>query len=537
MRVILLSLFVSSILVLSACGGGGGAAPVAATPTPVVVKTCAPVTSPGDPLYSDQWHLKNLGLPTGTAGEDANVESVWSEFCGLGITIAVIDDGLDIAHEDLAANVVAGSKNYVNNTADPSSPAGSTDSHGTSVAGIAAAVGFNNIGVRGVAPGAQLIGLNALAKSDEASTNDAFIRGDISNGSFGPIDNGLLHPTDALYRAAIEDGITNRRDGKGIIYFRPAGNGRGANPLSSDYSNYDGQVSHHGVNAIAALDDNGQQASYSESGANVLISTHSGEFCSTNTQTTVDVTGTAGANNAGTNAAGSDYVNDNYTKCFNGTSGATPVAAGVAALVLQANPNLTRRDVRLLLARTARKNDPLDAGWTDNGASMPVNHKYGFGAIDAAAAVAAAKSWTLLAVQKTPETSSSGAIAIAIPDSPSSGTFGTAATNDLTIAASSISQVEFVEVTFASNHSFWNDLEITLTSPSGTKSVLAETHFKDRKDTIIAPIGNEYVNGFTFGSVRHTDEIATGDWQISVRDGGPSDEGNITSWSIKIYGR
>ena len=116
MRVILLSLFVSSILVLSACGGGGGggAAPVAATPTPVVVKTCAPVTSPGDPLYSDQWHLKNLGLPTGTAGEDANVESVWSEFCGLGITIAVIDDGLDIAHEDLAANVVAGSKNYVN---------------------------------------------------------------------------------------------------------------------------------------------------------------------------------------------------------------------------------------------------------------------------------------------------------------------------------------------------------------------------------------------------------------------------------------
>jgi proprotein convertase subtilisin/kexin type 2 len=401
-------------------------------------------------------------------------------------------------------------------------------------------VGFNNIGVRGVAPGAQLIGLNALAKGDEASTNDAFIRGDISNGSFGPADNGMLHPSTALYKAAIEDGITNRRDGKGIVYFRAGGNGRLADPLTSDYSNYDAEVSHHGVNAIAALDDNGKQASYSESGSNILISTHAGEFCDTNTQTTVDVTGTAGANNAGKTNVGTvaapdivdNYVDDSYTKCFNGTSGATPVAAGVAALVLQANPNLTRRDVRLLLARTARKNDPNDGGWAVNGASMPINHKYGFGAIDAAAAVAAVSSWTLLSAQKTPDTLSSTGPAISIPDSPASGTLGTAATSILSFGASSISQVEFVEVTVTSDHTFWFDLEITLTSPAGTKSVLAQPHF-----TVANPTAPDLTGGFTFGSVRHTDEVATGDWMLSVRDADPGSSGNITSWSIKIYGR
>jgi proprotein convertase subtilisin/kexin type 2 len=537
------------LLALTACGGGSGDAPAVTPVTPVppftpvppvepVAKTCAAVTSPGDPLYSDQWHLKNTGSPTGTAGEDTNVESVWSTICGLGVTIAIIDDGLDIRHEDLAANVVDGSKNYVNNTTDPTPPAGSTDSHGTSVAGIAAAVGFNDIGVRGVAPGAQLIGLNSLQTGETADEADAVIRGDVSNSSIGPADDGTLHVEGAIVKAAIEDGITNRRGGKGIVYFRAAGNGRGATSLMSDYSNYDGTVNLHGVNVVAALNDDGKQASYSESGSNILISTHSGESCDSNTQTTVDVTGTAGSNNAGTNTAGTDYPNDNYTQCFNGTSGATPVASGVAALVLQANPNLTRRDVRLLLARTARKNDPADADWAVNGAGMSINHKYGFGAIDAAAAVVAAGSWTLLPAEKTPGTKASGVLTVAIPDGTGAlGVYGAAATNTINIATSAITMVEFVDVTFASDHSYWLDLEITLTSPSGTKSVLTEAHYTTKAGVNITPTGTELVGGVTFSSVRHTDEGPVGDWTISVRDGGPGDNGNITSWSIKLYGR
>lgn len=533
-------------LLLSACGGGGGGTTAPTTPTTPTAKACPPVTVPGDPLYSDQWHLKNTGSPTGTASEDVNVESVWNTLCGSGIIISVVDDGLEIAHEDLAANVLpGGSHNYLNNTNDPSPPPDSIEAHGTSCAGVAAAVGFNGIGVRGAAPGAWLAGYSHADSSADAA--DAMVRKaagfsvDVSNNSYGAPDDGGLHPSEIIWQAAINDGITNGRGGKGINYFWAGGNGKqdyfdGTNSLTSlDHSNYDGQANYHGVNAVAALNDDGKQTSYSESGANILISAHAGEFCDTNTITTVDLTGTAGDNNAGN--AGTDYTNDNYTQCFNGTSSATPLVAGVAALVLQANPNLTRRDMRLLLAKTARKNDPADGDWTVNLSSgLNINHKYGYGVVDAAAAVNAAASWPLLAAEKTPETYSSGPIAIPIIDSTGTNpVFGPAATNEITVASSAITKLEFVAITFASDHAFWGDLEVVLIGPAGTKSILKPQHNNSGgTDTSSGP---DFTAGWRFGSVRHFDETPVGDWQISVRDGDAGADGNITSWSIKLYGR
>jgi proprotein convertase subtilisin/kexin type 2 len=513
------------LLTLTACGGGGGGGD--ATP---VAKTCAIVTSAGDPLYSDQWHLKNTGSPTGTAGEDTNVESVWNNgICGIGITIAVVDGGLEIGHEDLAANVVAGgSYNYVDKTNDPTPPAGSTDSHGTSVAGVAAAVGFNDIGVRGAAHGAELVGYNVTEALNSINEADAAVRGkatvDISNNSWSnQVDDGVLVATTATWSAAIDDGITNGRGGKGINYFWAGGNGKGAN----DNSNYDGMANYQGVNAVGALDDTGKSTSYSEEGANILISAHAGEFCDTNTITTVDLTGTDGANNAGKSEDGTDddYTNDSYTQCFNGTSSATPLVAGVAALVLEANPNLTRRDLRLLLAKTARKNDGTDSDWKVNGAGLNINHKYGYGAVDAAAAVTAAPGWTLLAAEKTPESYLGVITTAAIPDG------APAVTNTLNVASSSITQLEFVDITFASDHPVWGDLILELTSPSGTKSILTNFNGGDIGK------GAAFTAGFRFGSVRHFDETPVGNWVLSVRDAADQDNGNITSWSIKLYGR
>ena len=518
------------LLTLTACGGGGGGDASVVTQ---VAKTCAAVTSPGDPLYSEQWHLKNTGSPTGTAGEDTNVESVWNNgICGSGITIAVVDDGLEIGHEDLAANVVAGgSHNYVNETNDPTPPAGSTDSHGTSVAGVAAAVGFNDIGVRGAAHGAELVGYNVTEALNSINEADAAVRGkatvDISNNSWSnQVDDGVLVATTATWSAAIDDGITNGRGGKGINYFWAGGNGKGAN----DNSNYDGMANYQGVNAVGALDDTGKSTSYSEEGANILISAHAGEFCDTNTITTVDLTGTDGANNAGKSEDGTDddYTNDSYTQCFNGTSSATPLVAGVAALVLEANPNLTRRDLRLLLAKTARKNDGTDSDWKVNGAGLNINHKYGYGAVDAAAAVTAAPGWTLLAAEKTPESYPGVITTAAIPDG---GPGGSAVTNTLKVASSSITQLEFVDIIFASDHTFWGDLILELTSPSGTKSILT------RLNQTATGGGDAFTDGFRFGSVRYFDETPIGNWVLSVRDAGLGVDGNITSWSIKLYGR
>jgi kexin len=553
-----------SALVLTACGGGGGggaSAPAAPTPTPVA-RACPPVTSPGDPLYSDQWHLKNTGSTAGSVvGEDANVESVWSFRCGRGITIAVVDDGLQIAHEDLAANILQGSShNYVTNTNDPSPVAGSTDAHGTSVAGIAAAVGFNDIGVRGVAPGAQLVGYNLLQALDSINEADAMTRGavstvDISNNSWGNTpDTGGLGPSTVPWRAAIDTGITSGRGGKGVNYFWAGGNGLG----NGDQSNFDGQANYHGVNAVAALDDAGKQASYSEGGANILISAPAGEFCASapsdpittanNVSTTTDLMGADGANNAGAqvntppnpNVPGVDYANDNYTQCFNGTSSATPVVAGVAALVLEVNPNLTRRDMRLLLATTARKNDPSNTDWGENGAGHAVNIRYGYGAVDAAAAVAAAATWTLLAPEKTPEPYTSALSApIAIPDTTTNGTGGTEATNTITVSSSAITRLEFVDINFTSDHTYWGDLLIKITSPMGTESILKIAHESSNADGTPNDLasGARLATGFRFGSVRHFNESPVGDWMITVQDFATGDEGNINSWSIKLYGR
>ena len=92
-----------------------------------------------------------------------------------------------------------------------------------------------------------------------------------------------------------------------------------------------------------------------------------------------------------------------YRDDFGGTSSAAPAVSGVAALVRQANPDLTWRDVKLVLAETARKNDPANPGWEDGArmyglatGSYHFNHEYGFGVVDAAAAVELAKSWTNL---------------------------------------------------------------------------------------------------------------------------------------------
>ena len=90
---------------------------------------------------------------------------------------------------------------------------------------------------------------------------------------------------------------------------------------------------------------------------------------------TTDLTGSGGYN---TSTFNGDYYNN-----FGGTSASAPVVSGIVALMLQANPNLTWRDVKHILVDTAVKNDPSDPGWTQNGAGRWVNDRYGFGAVDA----------------------------------------------------------------------------------------------------------------------------------------------------------
>jgi len=504
--------------------------------------TASPANAAGttDPLFVDQWHLKNTGQPgnngvAALAGEDINVEPVWNS-CGTGnscrgegIRIAVVDDGLEIAHEDLVANVATDlSHNYLSGSNDPT-PNGAGDAHGTEVVGIIAARDMNNLGVRGVAPRANLVGYNLLQNSTESNEADAMTRGSpdvhISNNSWGaPDDTGNLAESSLAWRMAINTGLNSGRSSKGTIYVWAAGNG-GSGPIV-DNSNYDGNANHRGVIAVGAVTDQGTKALYSERGANVWVSAPGGEFCGTHTISTTDRSGVNGVNSSGTVTNGvADYTDANYTKCMNGTSAATPVVSGVVALMLQANPNLGWRDVKAILALTARINDPTDADWVANGTGLPINHNYGFGVVDADAAVTMAITWTNLGAEV------SYSAPLVTVNTPIPDNDGTVLISTATITGSNITEVESIEITFSStDHTYSGDLEITLTNTTtGTTSTLSEVH------ACVDNMCTDHAN-WIFSSVRHLGEAADGDWTLTVRDGAAGDVGTFQSWKLTFYG-
>jgi proprotein convertase subtilisin/kexin type 2 len=503
------------------------------------IGSSAPVTAfvPNDPLFADQWHLRNVGQAgaDGTpakAGEDLNVGMAWTQATGTGIRIAVVDAELDIAHEDF--RVVAG-KSYDYRAGGYGTPGSdkATENHGTACGGLAAARGHNGIGVTGVAFNASVVGYNLLASNSDANGADAVTRdraeNHVSTNSYGAADsNGLFHTTSQVWTDAIETGLREGRGGKGLVYTWAAGNG-----ASEDRSDYDAQANFHGVMAIGALNSQGKRSSYSEPGANLLVMGFGGEFCNTQTTVTLDVTGEKGTNDgsgrADPNSGAVDLAGKpHYTRCMNGTSAATPEVAGVAALVLEANPQLGWRDVRAILARTARKNDADNADWKRNGGGLLVNHEYGYGAADATAAVAAARSWTLLPPQKT--ASATKTAALPIPDGADS------VTSELAVSDSGISKVEFVELVVDSDHPEVGDLEIGLFSPTGTLSTVAVRHDCQDDKKAVVPCGNPLAGGFRFGIARLMDEPADGTWKVTVVDHRKGGSGTLVKWSLKVYG-
>lgn len=512
--------------------------------SPQVSATPVAVIAAADPLFADQWNLKNTSQVSAAsaavvakAGEDINVQPAWTARPnkGAGIRIAIVDDGIEIGHEDLASNIAPNgtSYNYITLSTDPTNdPADTLSGHGTKCAGIAAARDQNGLGGTGVAPRANLVGYNLLQQLTASNEADAMTRGvanvHVSSNSWGsPDSTGNVFASNATWQAAVNAGLSTGRGGLGTVYTWAAGNGA---PL--DNSNYDGQANYRGVIAVGAVNHLGAKSSYSEQGANLWVSAPGGEFCDTLAITTVDRTGALGGNTAAT-AGLTDYANKNYTRCMNGTSSATPTVAGVVALVLEANPNLGWRDVRNILAQTARKNDPLDPGWmlTKGTPVYNYNHKYGFGVVDANAAVTAAATWVNLPAEKTFATAVA-APALAIPDNNVTGV-----SNTIAVAGSLITSIEYIDITFsAADHTWPGDLKVTLTSPLGNISTLSVTHNCINTAAPTVAIKCNSYSAWRFGSAAHLGEAADGNWTLTVVDGAPVDTGTFQSWSLKFYG-
>ncbi|MDP7328354.1 MAG: S8 family serine peptidase [Candidatus Thalassarchaeaceae archaeon] len=462
--------------------------------------------TPNDPKFSDQWHLQNTGQTSGgLSGEDANLTGAWQSYQGTGVMIGIVDDGLDHEHPDLMTNYdTTNDYDFCGNDGNPSPS--NWDAHGTAAAGVAAATGDNNVGVSGAAPDANLIGLELIScNSGDSKQADALGHEnqiiDIYSNSWGPSDDGsTLEAPGPLTIAAFEDDVANGRGGLGNIITWAAGNGLD----DDDDSNKDGYANARQTIAVTAITHQGDQSWYAEPGANILVAAHSdgsGEGI-----TTTDIEGSSG------------YTNNDYTDNFGGTSSATPLASGVIALILEANANLTWRDVQHVLVHSSRQNDASDSSWNVNGAGHDVSHKYGFGAVDAGRAVAVAENWTNVdpAINITSNTRT---INTAIPDNTPQGLNDTVAINDGL-------RVEHVEVIVDIDHVYRGDLIITLTSPSGTESTLAQKQ---------SDANNNYHN-WMFSTVHNWDEPSEGNWTLSVEDDGNGDTGTWNDWELIIHG-
>ncbi len=314
-----------------------------------------------DRYYTKEWHLKNREH----IGADINVKEAWHYTKGEGVLTAVIDEGIDIDHEDLKANI-AGFANY--NDPDTNYPVSKSGKwHGTACAGLLAAV-ENDIGVVGVAPKAKLI---AVRYSDSDVARDIQAFNDLMKEGVAVISNswGSYTNLDA-YNEIFKTLATEGRGGKGILIFFASGN----DSKNLDEAGVDDESESPYVLSIAASTDRDEIASYSNYGSSVDFlapgGTLSGELVTT------DAMGEKG------------YTDWNYNFNFIGTSASAPIAAGVAALILSANPDLTRDEVIDIMKKSAEKigDYPYINGRNDHA---------GYGRLDAGKAVKLARSYAL----------------------------------------------------------------------------------------------------------------------------------------------
>ena len=464
-----------------------------------------------DLLYGCQWNLSNTGQAGGTAGEDINVEEAWETTLGSGIVVAVVDSRVDRAHEDLADNLdTANSHDYLAALGLTASPG----VHGTAVAGVVAARD-NGIGIRGVAPRATIRSYNLLQAYRDVYTADAMARHAadtaVSTNSWGPINDGFPLRAPRIWELALEHGLTEGDSGRGTFYTWAAGNAA-ASGRDFDNVNLDEYTNFYGVTAVCSVNHHGERSHYSERGAALWVCAPSSDGRRQGPLSTT---------------VGSDYSR------FGGTSAAAPQAAGVGALARAVNPSLSWRDVKLILAGSARKNDPDHSGWQTGAAmygsdseSYHFNHSYGFGVVDAGAAVELAQGWT-----NVPELRSHTVTGTATPVTvgpQASTTYG----ESTATMRQELAFIEFVEVNVVMDSPHLRHLEMDLVSPQGAVSELlvSSTTFSRKYS---APLRGPY----RLGSARHLGENPAGEWTLRLRDrinGGRAS--TLKSWTLTVYG-
>lgn len=477
-------------------------------------------------IFPQQWHLKSTVINGAAVNASARIDAAHAIAQGQGITIAIIDDGVDIDHAEFSsAGKIVAPRDATQNTANPR-PKSAGDKHGTACAGVACADGA--LGASGVAPKAKLmpirlassLGSMQEAKAFEWAANNG---ADVISCSWGPPDGDWFNPADPAHtanvplpastRLAIDFATGQGRGGKGCVVLFAAGNGR-------ESVDNDGYASYERVIAVAACNDTGKRSVYSDFGSAVLCSFPSSDFGHppfgqpeplTPGIWTTDRSGVSAGYNKGVPGQGDPA--GHFTNSFGGTSSSCPGAAGVAALVLSVNPGLTVQQVRDIFTKSCDKIDPQGGNYNAAGRSP----FYGFGRLNAETAVGLAKPSTQPGVVVTRQFNQ------VLPDLSTT-------TVQLDVAQTEI--LSKVAVLVDIQHTFIGDLVVTLIPPAtlGMADIVLHSrigggtkNIKRAYDVSTTPT----LNGLSGKSARGT-------WSLKVRDAEAQDQGTLVSFGLDM---
>ncbi|XP_036436898.1 proprotein convertase subtilisin/kexin type 5 [Colossoma macropomum] len=467
-----------------------------------------------DPKWDSMWyiHCDNNCLT------DMNIKAAWKRgYTGKGVVVSILDDGVERQHPDLKQNYDARASHDVNgNDPDPTPryEATNENKHGTRCAGVVAAAANNLLCMVGIAYNARIGGVRMLdgdmtdmVEAQSLSLRQQYI--DIYSSSWGPDDDGrTVDGPGPLARLALENGIRKGRKGRGSIFVWASGNGG----RSQDHCSCDGYTNSIYTISLGSTTQSGRKPWYLEECSSTLATTYS----------------------SGESQGFGIVTTDLRQRCtdeHSGTSASAPIAAGIIALTLEANPLLTWRDVQHIIVKTSRRGHLSAPDWQNNGAGYDVSHLYGFGLMDAEAMVKEAEAWRQVPTQHVCEESIVQNARIISPERVLRTVYkssGCCAQHGHHVA-----YLEHVILCVTITHPHRGDLSITLTSPSGTKSQILAIRPNDHS--------TEGFVKWEFMTTHCWGEKAAGDWILEIRDTpSPSRntrlKGKLLEWALKLYG-
>lgn len=526
-------------------------APQVLTAEPNVIFQTVPHYRPRDPLYGKQWYLWHTGGNQLASGSHIAIEQAWEITRGdRSIVVAVADDSIDLNHPDFQAPGKLVAPRDLKDKDFVPLPERPTDNHGTACAGVCVAE-ENGAGVVGVAPGCALMPIRTSGYLDDESVEAVFDWA-MSNGasviscSWGA--SAVYFPLSLRQRAALTRVATHGRNGKGCVIVFAAGNANRPTEGTIDERGWPNDVLagktkwlsgfavHPDVITVSASTSLAKKSAYSNWGPNISVSAPSNNappgmwlqstgFVSTAPEVKQYLPGLGVFTTDRLGAAG--YSPDDYTNTFGGTSSACPVVAGVAALVLSVNPDLTALQVKQILQQSADKiidADPDPQFGTRYGSYDSRGHSqwFGYGKVNAYKAVQAAQQQIATLSPVSRWVQGKNPQQLTIPDGDSRGVASGIAVNDT-------SPVLDIQVEVHLTHEFLGDVELYLIDPRN-EAVLLQNRTLGRQTVLQARYGIQNVP--LLKSLLN--RSARGTWQLRVVDGSANDTGVLKSWQLTL---